>query len=91
MADKGKAAFRAAKKGEGKRQRSAGKKRRLSAFDQHHARCARPPARVSSFSYAKLVHHVMNNVPAVLLDEYQNTYLGSWYVSHVIHGTVPGH
>jgi hypothetical protein len=72
MADEGggKAAFRVAKKGEGKRQRSAGKKRRLCAFDQHHARCARPPARVPTFWSAKLVHHVMNNVTAVLSDEY---------------------
>jgi hypothetical protein len=44
MADEGggEAAFRAAKKGEGKCQRSAEKKRRLFTFDQHHARCARP-------------------------------------------------
>jgi hypothetical protein len=72
MADEGEgeAAFRVAKKGEGKCQKSAGKKRRLCAFDQHHARCARPPARVSTFSYAKLVHHAMSNVTAVLLGEY---------------------
>jgi hypothetical protein len=71
MADEGggKAAFRVAEKDEGKRRRSAGKKRRLSAFDQHHAWCARPPARVSAFSSAKLVHHVMKNIAAVLLYE----------------------
>jgi rubredoxin len=66
MADEGggKAAFRVAKKGEGKCQRSAG-----TAFDQLHARCARPPARVSTFSYAKLVHLVMKKIAAVLLGE----------------------
>jgi hypothetical protein len=71
MADEGggEAAFRAAKKGEGKCQRIAGKKCRLFTFDQHHARCARPPARVSALTSAQLVHLVMNNVTAVLSDE----------------------
>jgi hypothetical protein len=67
MADTGggKAAFRAAKKGEGKCQRSAA----CLPLTNTMLDVRGLPARVSAFSSGKLVHLAMKHITAVLLDK----------------------